>query len=65
MAKFKNFDYCQLGYGLVKTNATDKDIEATINYFKKQCESFNGDMLRNSYETWLSVLDEGNVTNAN
>ena len=60
MEKFKNFDYCQLGYGLVKTNAKEADIIATINYFKNQCESFNGDMLRNSYQTWLSVMKEQN-----
>ena len=60
MTKFKNFDYCQLGYGLVITKASEKDIQATIKYFKKQCESFNGDMLRNSYQTWLSVMKEQN-----
>jgi len=65
MTKFKNFNYCQLGHGLVKTNATEEDIVATINYFKKQSPSFDGDMLRNSFETWLSVYDEGNVTNSN
>lgn len=65
MTKFKNFNYCQLGYGLVKTNAKEADIIATINYFKKQCSSFDGDMLRNSYETWLAVQDEGHITNNN
>ncbi len=65
MEKFKNFSYCKLGYGLVKTNASEEDIEATINYFKKQCSSFDGDMLRNSFETWLAVQDEGHITNNN
>ena len=32
MTKFKNFNYCQLGYGLFKTNAKEADIIATINY---------------------------------
>jgi hypothetical protein len=58
MEKFKNYNYSQLAYALVKCNATEKDIEEYINYFKKQCESFNGDILRDSYRTWLSVKDK-------
>ena len=57
MTKFKNFNYCQLGYGLFKTNAKEADIIATINYFKKQCESFDGDQLRASLDTWKAVSE--------
>ncbi len=61
--KFKSYD--GIAYRLVKTNAKETDIEATINYFKKQCDTFDGDMLRASYENWLAMEDEGHITNSN
>ena len=66
MAHFDNANYELLAYALIRSNASQKEIETSIDYYKEQTINFDEDKLYHAIETHpLSLADEGKVTNAN
>tara|TARA_Y200000002_G_scaffold382856_1_gene401683 strand:+ start:2196 stop:2396 length:201 start_codon:yes stop_codon:yes gene_type:complete len=66
MKYFDNVNYELLAYALLIRNASQKEIETSINYYKEQTINFDEDKLYHAIETHpLSLNDEGAVTNAN